>query len=163
MLAEYIAHRARDLNLAARPPLFDVDLVEFALRLPPELGYGGMNRSLARDSVARDLPDGVRLAAKKSNLGPFYHATLGGRDLASIRALLEPRDARIYEYVDRARMLELLARPLPPSDPGSSDWTQAIWVSMTCEVALRSLEDPGFCGGFIDAHNPPARGSSEIR
>ena len=71
-----------------------------------------MNRSLARDSVAADLPDGVRLAAKKSNLRPFYNQTLSGPDLAPIRLLLEPPDARIYEYVDRGRMLELLHRPL---------------------------------------------------
>jgi hypothetical protein len=146
-----------------RPPLLDVDLVELALQIPPELGYGGINRSLARDSVAADLPDAVRLAAKKSNLQAFYHQSLSGPDLATIRRLLEPPDARIYEYVDRARMLELLRHPTPVGQPGWKDWSVAIWVSMTGELALRSLEDAGFCQDFIDAFDPPPGGHTEIR
>ena len=39
-----------------RPPLLDVELVELALQMPPELAFGGINRSLARDSVAADVP-----------------------------------------------------------------------------------------------------------
>ena len=162
-LAEYIGHRGRDLGLRMRPPLLDVELVELALKLPPELAFGGMNRSLARDSVSADVPDAVRLAAKKSNLRPFYNQTLGGPDLVPIRLLLEPPEARIYEYVDRSRMLELLHRPISVGQPGWPDWTTAMWVALTAEIALRSLEDPGFCQEFIDTHEPPARADTELR
>jgi asparagine synthase (glutamine-hydrolysing) len=162
-LTEYIGHRASDLGLAMRPPLLDVDLVELALRIPPELHYGGINRSLARDSVAGDLPDSVRLAAKKSNLRPFYHRTLTGGDLASIRLLLEPADARIYRYADRERYLALLARPPAVGDPNWTAWSLPIWVGLTAEIALRTLEDAQFPQAFIDRHNPPMRGHSELR
>jgi hypothetical protein len=162
-LTEYIGHRARDLSLAMRPPLLDVDLVELALTIPPELAYGGINRSLARESVAGDLPDSVRLAATKSNLRAFYHRTLSGADLASIRLLLEPADARIYRYADRTRMLELLAAPPAVGAPGWTGWSLPIWVSLSAEIALRSLEDPGFPQAFIDEHNPPVRRHNEIR
>jgi len=155
-LAEYIAHRARDLGLRMRPPLLDVELVELALRIPPELGYGGINRSLARDSVAGDVPDSVRLAARKSNLQPFYHRALTGPDLAPIRLLLESPDARIYRYADRACMLDLLRHPTPAGQPGWEDWIAPVWTSLTAEIALRSLEDAGFCQRFIDAHDPPS-------
>ena len=117
----------------------------------------------ARDSVAADVPDAVRLAAKKSNLRPFYNQTLTGPDLAPIRLLLEPPDARIYEYVDRARMLELLQRPVPVGQAGWADWTTAIWVGMTAEIALRSLEDAGFCQDFIDKHDLPVSAHTELR
>ena len=73
------------------------------------------NQSVARPRQRqRRPPRRVRLAAKKSNLRPFYNQMLSGPDLAPIRLLLEPPDARIYEYVDRGRMRELLQRPLSP-------------------------------------------------
>jgi asparagine synthase (glutamine-hydrolysing) len=162
-LTEYIGHRASDLGLAMRPPLLDVDLTELALRIPPGLAYGGINRSLARDSVAGEVPDSVRLAAKKSNLRPFYHRTLTGADLASIRLLLEPAEARIYRYADREAILALLARPPAVGDPNWTAWSLPIWVGLTAEIALRTLEDAQFPQAFIDRHNPPARSHSELR
>jgi asparagine synthase (glutamine-hydrolysing) len=162
-LAEYVGHRGRDLGLQMRPALLDPDLVELALQIPPELAFGGNNRSLARDSVAGDLPDSVRLAAKKSNLGSFYHQTLAGADLAPIRSLLTPSDAQIYEYVDRERMLELLAAPPAVGDSGWSGWSLVIWIALTGEIALRSLADASFAQSFIDAHDPPGRSQYEIQ
>jgi asparagine synthase (glutamine-hydrolysing) len=161
-LTEYIGHRGRDLALQMRPPLLDPDLVELSLRLPPELAYGGVNRSLARDSVARDVPDNVRLAAKKSNLQPFYHRTLSEGDVHAIRVLLEPPDARIYKYVDRDVLLELLRNPPVVDQPGWLRWIGPVWMSLTGEIALRSLEDPGFCQAFIDAHEPPHARHTEV-
>jgi asparagine synthase (glutamine-hydrolysing) len=161
-LTEYIAHRGRDLGLQMRPPLLDVDLVELSLQLPPELAYGGINRSLARDSVAGDLPDSVRLAARKSNLQPFYHRSLSGPDLQSIRSLLEPPDARIFQYVERTKLLELLANPPAVGQPGWVSWIGPVWVSVTGEIALRSLENPGFCQEFMDAHDPPRAEHTEM-
>jgi asparagine synthase (glutamine-hydrolysing) len=163
VLTEYIGHRGRDLGLQMRPPLLDVDLVELALQLPPELGYGGINRSLARECVAGDVPDSVRLATRKSNVHPFYHRTLSGPDLAPIRRLLEPADARIYQWVDRARMLELLRHPTGIGRPGAGNWVSAIWAGMTGEIALRSLEDPAFPQQFIDEQEPPTADYSQVR
>jgi hypothetical protein len=33
---------------------------------------------------------------------------------------------------------------------------------LTAEISLRSLEDEAFCQRFIDTHNPPERGQSEV-
>jgi asparagine synthase (glutamine-hydrolysing) len=161
-LTEYIGHRGRDLGLRMRPPLLDVDLVELSLQMPPELAYGGINRSLARESVAGDLPDSVRLEVKKSSLRPFYHQTLSGPDLAAIRLLLQRSDARIYEYVDRDWMLEAMQRPTPIGQAGWKFWVLAMWLGLTGEIAIRSLEDAGFCQDFIDAHEPPAGRYTEL-
>ena len=60
-------------------------------------------------------------------------------------------------------MLELLHRPLSVGQPGWPDWTTALWVALTAEIALRSLEDPGFCQEFIDSHDPPAPAQTELR
>jgi asparagine synthase (glutamine-hydrolysing) len=161
-LSEYIGHRGRDLGLQMRPPLLDVDLVDLSLQLPPELAYGGINRSFARDSVAGDLPDSVRLAATKSNLQTFHHRTLSGHDLAPIRLLLEDPDARIYQYVDRSWMLKRLQAPPAVGQAGWTYWGLATWVSITAEIALRSLEDPEFAQSFIDAHEPPGVDYAEV-
>ena len=130
--------------------------------MPPELAYGGINRSLARESVAGDLPDSVRLEVKKSSLRPFYHQTLSGPDLAAIRLLLQRSDARIYEYVDRDWMLEAMQRPTPIGQAGWKFWVLAMWLGLTGEIAIRSLEDAGFCQDFIDAHEPPAGRYTEL-
>ncbi len=117
-LAEYIGHRGRDLGLQMRPPLLDVDLVELALQMPPELGYGGINRSLARDSVTADVPDAVRNAARKEQpacvLSPDVERS-GSRDI-------DPRAAR---GVPSARACSSVRRPCPgprAARPSHSSW-----------------------------------------
>jgi hypothetical protein len=162
-LTEYIGFRGRDLPLRMRPPLIDVDLMEHALTLPPDVAFGGINRALARESVAGEVPDHVRLAARKSDLQPFYHRMLAGEDLASLRALLAPADARIYEYVDRDHVAGLLEQPSTIGAPRWGRWSLALWSCLTGEIALRDLEDAGFAGRFIERQRPPEPRHTEIR
>jgi hypothetical protein len=160
--SEYIGARGRDLGLSMRVPLLDPDLSEFVLRLPPELGFGGMNRWLARGSVRRDVPDEVRLAAQKSNLRSFYHAALAGPDLPAIRGLLADRGARVREYADPQVLDELLERPPVIGDRGWGAWAAPVWRLTTAEIALRSLEDPDFLDTFLAAEHVAQPAADEV-
>lgn len=152
--SEYIGLRGRDLGLEMRPPLFDVDLAELALRLPPELGYGGINRSLARQSVHGDLPDAVRLAQVKSNLRSYYHRALSGPDLPVIRRLVGSSGARIREYTDQEAVRRLLERPPAVGDRGWGGWAAPVWRLLTGEIALRAVEDPDSPSELLDRCDP---------
>ncbi len=100
-MPEYLRQRAASAGLVARPPLFDVDLVEFALRIPPELEFAAeLDRPLIREAMRGRVPDVVRLDVLKSNLAPFHHASVAGPDLAPIREVLSSPDLEIAAYVD---------------------------------------------------------------
>jgi len=155
-LAEYVGVRGHDLPLEARPPLLDVELVELALRLPPEFRFGGMNRAFARESVKDDIPPAVRLAQRKTSLRPFYHRALAGRDLPALRWLLNAPDARVSQWVPARRIGHLLDRVPAVGEPGWKDWLLPVWPLLTAEIALRTLENPAFPEQFLDRTKPPA-------
>jgi asparagine synthase (glutamine-hydrolysing) len=160
--SEYIGTRGRDLGLSMRLPLLDPDLAEFVVRLPPELGFGGMNRWLARDSVRGDVPDEVRLAPTKSNLRSYYHGALAGPDLPAIRRLLADRDARVREYADPQAVDELIERPPAIGERGWGAWSAPIWRMATAEIALRSLEDPRFPDAFLASEDVAATAVDDV-
>jgi asparagine synthetase B (glutamine-hydrolysing) len=149
---EHMAMRAPDLTVESRPPLFDIDLIEFVLRLPPELNFRHLDRSLVRESLAGVLPDAVRLCRQKSHLGRYFHEGLSGPDLVAIQALLLDPRARVRSYVDTDRMTELARRPIPVRSPGWLAWASGVWLLATTELWLHSLEDPGFPDRFADRY-----------
>ncbi len=67
-----LRHRAAAVGLVNESPLYDVDLIEFCLQLPPELAFDRrFGRPLARESMAGLIPDSVRLQTQKANFSPF--------------------------------------------------------------------------------------------
>lgn len=154
-LAEYVGTRGAGLPVQSRAPLLDVDLVEFALSLPPEAAMGIPNRSLARASVRGLVPDAVRLSPSKSNIGPFYAEMLTRGDFAVVRRLLGARDARVYAYADREYILAALERAPGTQAPGWLQWTTLLWHLLGAELWLRQLEDDGFAAKALEAADLP--------
>jgi asparagine synthase (glutamine-hydrolysing) len=134
-LGGYLRHRAALAGLRARPPFFDVGLIELTLRLPPELDFDRtFDRPVARQSMAGRVPDNVRLSRTKSDLTQFYRDVLWRSDIDLIRSLVLAPDAEILRYV-RADGLE---RVFDASGPGSH---VPLWRLVSAECWLRYQSD----------------------
>jgi len=151
-VAEYVRHRAALAGLRARPPLFDVDLVEHALRIPPQLNFDcRFDRPLVREAMAGRTPDSVRLWPTKSTLAPWYYDGLAGDDLGLIRDLLLASDAETRAYTTHERVAALLNRPPRVNEPGWLDWVGDVWCLLTAECWLRQQSDSRFAQRLLDA------------
>jgi asparagine synthase (glutamine-hydrolysing) len=138
--AEYQRRRAGLFGIEGRPPLLDVDLAEFVLSIPPELTLDPFtDRPLIREAMLNVVPDSVRLHRTKSNLSPYYLQGLL-TDLDAVRRLLGP-DARIYRYVERDAVDELLAKPPVVGDRHGARWMTDVSNLAGAESWLRREED----------------------
>lgn len=162
-LGDYIRHRARTVGVEGRPPLFDVELIEQALRFAPELAFDPfLDRPLVREAMAGMLPDEVRLTGAKSNLAPFYFRGLSGPDMPSIRELLGSPRLEIARWVRRDAVSEALDRAPAAGGTGRDRWLSAVWGWLKVECWLRSLSDPSFAERFLAERRPPQPRFSEL-
>jgi asparagine synthase (glutamine-hydrolysing) len=142
---DYVRHRARAAGLVAESPLYDFDLVEYCLSLPPELSYASaFSRPLARDAMRGLIPDDVRENNVKANFSPFCFDVLTGGDAPGIETLLMAPDAELGGFVDmdwvRRRWLDR-----PERGPTSTMiWGTQMWMLAAAECWLRSQADPSF-------------------
>jgi asparagine synthase (glutamine-hydrolysing) len=144
-LGDFVRQRAQWVGIEARPPLFDVDLIETVLRIPPQFRFDPyLDRPIGREALAGVLPDVVRLSRRKSNLAPLYHRGLIGRDLPLIRQLLGSDRLEIAPWVNLEVVRGLIGNPPPVGGPNWYEWLGAIWGCATAECWLRSLSDPAF-------------------
>jgi asparagine synthase (glutamine-hydrolysing) len=144
-VTDYLRERAALAGIEARPPLFDVDLIETVLRLPPETGFDpDLDRPLIRRATAGLVPDSVRLSTFKSNLAPFFlEATL--RAQPQMRALLAEPQLALEPYVNVDALRKYLGDPPTGADDRERwRWSSALWNAVTVECWLRSLDDAGF-------------------
>jgi asparagine synthase (glutamine-hydrolysing) len=149
-LADYLRERAALAGIRAAPPLFDVDLVETALRIPPEIEFDpDLDRPLIRRATRGLLPDAVRLSVRKSNLAPFYVEVASGRDLPAMRAVLSAPDPRIGPFVDQ-QAVRWLVEQVPPTGTAGAVWQADIWRLATTECWLRHLEAPGSVASLLE-------------
>ncbi|HXV04535.1 MAG TPA: asparagine synthase-related protein [Solirubrobacterales bacterium] len=123
-------------GIEPRHPLLDVDLIELALSLPPELAFDRRyNRPVLRHAVEGLLSDGPRLRPYKSHFDPVLIDGLRA-DLPVLERLLLAPGAEVGAYVDRRRLEEHFASP-----PGGADalreWSKQIWFLATIECWLR--------------------------
>ncbi len=136
---EHQRRRAASAGLEARHPLFDLDLVELSLRLPPLATFDRYrSRPLLRDVMAGLLPDAVRLRPQKALFDSVLLDCLDGADgLAARRLLSDPR-AELRAYVDQ-RSLE---RALFDSDALRRKqpfrWMWQLWRLTSAECWLRA-------------------------
>jgi asparagine synthase (glutamine-hydrolysing) len=118
------------------PFLFDLELVEAVLRLPPELGFDPVrDRPLLRDSLAGDVPEAVRCRTAKARFNPLSAEALAGGEGMRMRAALAEPGAPVRAYVAGAALDRLLAGPLPRS--GASQ--MQLWRVGIADLWLRSL------------------------
>jgi asparagine synthase (glutamine-hydrolysing) len=153
-VGEYLRRRATMAGLGDRHPLIDVDLVEFALGLPPTLAVDPrLERPLLRDATAGLIPDSIRLRAQKSYFTALFHDCLAGRDLELIRTLLTGRtEVAAYVRPEVVRR-ELLADP-PAGGRRDRSWPWSVWRLITAECWLRSQRDDEFAAEMLDACEP---------
>jgi asparagine synthase (glutamine-hydrolysing) len=153
-VGDYLRRRAAMAGLRDRHPLIDVDLVEFALRLPPTLAVDPvLERPLLRRATAGLIPDSIRLRGQKSYFTALFHDCLAGRDLNLIRELLDDR-AEVGAYVDLDAVgRQLLADP-PAGGRRDRSWPWSVWRLITAECWLRSQRDGEFVAEALDACEP---------
>src|SRR5439155_26005382 len=101
--------RASGVDL--RAPLFDLDVVEVALRLDPALSFGGtLSKPVLRGALAGELPDAVRLRPLKTRFDEILIAGVRGPDRPHIERLLGDPRAELRLYVRPDALRELLDR-----------------------------------------------------
>jgi asparagine synthase (glutamine-hydrolysing) len=130
-------------GIEPRHPLLDVDLIELALSLPPELAFERRyNRPVLRAAVAGLVPDAARLRPYKSNFDVVLFDALAA-DLPAIERLLLEPGAETPAFADRAGVEAQLAHP--PDAPGERrEWSMSIWhlTTMECWLRQRAGADP---------------------
>ena len=150
-LGDFVRQRASWVGMEARPPLFDVDLIETALRIPPQFRFDPyLDRPIGREALAGVLPDPVRLSRRKSNLAPLYHRGLTGPDLPLIRRLLGGDHLELGPWVRRDVVRDLIEHPPPVAGPNWHAWLSAVWGCISAECWLRSLSEPDFAEDTLE-------------
>lgn len=139
-------------GLEVRHPLMDVDLIDFMLRLPPELAWDPRySRPVLREATSGVLPDAVRLRPGKSYFTGLMLEAMTDGDAHAVRGLLEDPAAEINAYVDPALVRsEVLERDPPAYPQGRGAWAFAAWRLATVECWLRAQADPGFLDRSAD-------------
>jgi hypothetical protein len=141
------------VGLEARPPLLDRELVEQALRLPPEAHFQrSFNRPIVRGAMRLGgVPDRVRHDRTKSDLGGFYFRLMSAVEFPFVRDLLADRDACLREYVPAETLRELVESPPPTSMGGNRGWAVRVWNLAVVETFLRRLRDPQYIAGALES------------
>jgi asparagine synthase (glutamine-hydrolysing) len=142
---DHVRRRARLAGLEARHPLYDVDVIELVLRLPPELAmHPTLNRPLFRQSMAGLMPEQVRRRPDKSSFDRVFHEILSGNDLGVARRLLSGAP-EVGAYVRPEMMRRVLFERPAGSDPlGLQMWALYVWRLVTAETWLRQQERPSY-------------------
>ena len=138
LLHDVSRRHAAMAGLEARHPLLDLDLVELALRLPPELAFDRRyNRPLLRHAMEGLVPDDVRLRPWKSRFDPVLVAAIDTDRRAIERLLLAP-NAELRAFVDPADLAATLARS-PADAAGLRDRAMSAWTLAMLECWLRRI------------------------
>lgn len=142
---EHQRRRAETAGLQARHPLFDLELLELALRQPPLATFDRhMSRPILRASVADVLPDAVRLRPGKAWFDSLLIDSLAGSDGAVIRRLLTDPRSELGAYVDLASLQRsFFDHPSIGAGQPEFRWMWQIWRLATAECWLRFQTDPG--------------------
>jgi asparagine synthase (glutamine-hydrolysing) len=137
---EHQCRRAAMAGLEARHPMLDLDLVELALRQPPEQTLDPrFSRPVLREAMAGLLPDEVRLRPRKALFESLIVSAMRGPDGAAIEAILTAPDAEIGAYADREGMRSALFGTGEVRKEDEFRWMWQVWRLLTAEVWLRSL------------------------
>ncbi|HWD76082.1 MAG TPA: asparagine synthase-related protein, partial [Solirubrobacteraceae bacterium] len=158
---EYLRHRAAAVGVAGVSPLYDPDLIQYTLSIPPELQFDPrVDRPLARDAARGLLPDSVRLQRQKADFTPFCQAAITGADADGMERVLTAPDAEIGAYVD----LEWVHRhwaDLRRSAANGLASLGVLWHLASAEAWLRVQSDPAWVDEVLAAAVIPRVATSE--
>ena len=133
-----LRHRAAAVGVTSESPLYDVDLIDLCLRLPPELAFDWrFSRPFAREAVAGILPEAVRLQVQKADFSSFCAEVITGHDARGIERLLTADDAELGAYVDMDYVRTLWRLGQPGAAVGSMWWGTIVWRLVAGECWLR--------------------------
>lgn len=151
---EYLRHRAATEGIVSEPPLYDVDLIEYCLRLPPEFAFNHrFDRPLVREAMRDRLPEEVRLQTQKADFTHFCQRAMVAADAPGITRLLTAPDALIGGYADLGWARSSWARTVAGNDrPG---WLAALWRLAAAEVWLRAQADSRFADTVLTRPDVP--------
>lgn len=136
---ENLRLRAVRAGVEARHPLLDLDLVELALRQPPEATFDRrFTRPVLREAVAGLVPDSVRLRPAKARFESVVAGCLTGPELPALRGLLLDPAAEVRAYVDQAEMRRQLFDRGGELEFGGFRWMWLAWRLATAELWLRA-------------------------
>jgi asparagine synthetase B (glutamine-hydrolysing) len=139
---ELFARAERLEGVHQRHPLLSLELVEFALRLPPEQQFDPhVTRPGQRRALRGRLPDEV-LDASKVTFDALRAQSIQS-DYEAVKWLLLSPDARIRAYTDADAVARLMDRS-PGRWGDLSVWSDALMRLMVIESWLRYQEDPAF-------------------
>jgi asparagine synthase (glutamine-hydrolysing) len=136
---EHQRRRAATAGLEARHPLFDLDLVELCLRLPPLATFDRYrNRPVLRAAMTGLLPDAVRLRPQKALFDSVLFDGLTGPDEAIVRSLLSDPGAELRAYVDLRGVQHALFDGASQLRERPFQWMWQLWRLTTAECWLRA-------------------------
>jgi asparagine synthase (glutamine-hydrolysing) len=136
--------RASSAGLESRHPLFDLELLELGLRLPPRASFDRfLDRPVLRAAMAGLVPDAVRLRRQKALFDSLLVDSLSGPDGTAIRRLLSSPRAELGAYVELADVRSELLERKPDSGAAGFRWMYQIWRLATAECWLRAQADGG--------------------
>jgi asparagine synthase (glutamine-hydrolysing) len=146
---DYLRHRAAAVGAVGESPLYDVDLIQYTLSLPPELGFDPrFDRSLAREAATGLMPEAVRLQPRKVDFGPFAHAAVTGADAPGLERLLTAPDAELRGYIDLDWVRRTWHR-LRASRFSEVPHLSMMWRLASAECWLRLQSAPGFADEML--------------
>ena len=119
------------------PLLQDLDLIELALKLPPELAFDPtFDRPLLRSAIPT-LPEAIRRRTQKAYFTTLFLEAIEIHDASEIRQLLTAKDGAVRAYtqpeVVRARLLDA------PTERRGEHRAWALWRLAVAELWLRRL------------------------
>ena len=160
---DYLRHRAAAAGVINESPLYDFDLIDFCLRLPPELAFAREHtRPLARHALRDLIPDEVRLNNQKADFASFCFEMLTTADAPGIQRLLDAPNPEIGAYVDMEWVRRLWHHDRPAEGQQTGRWGTLIWHIVAGECWLRTQADPGFVENMLAHDDVPPPGMHRV-
>ncbi|MCH9647211.1 MAG: hypothetical protein K0U98_03165 [Deltaproteobacteria bacterium] len=131
----WLERKAAPYGIETRHPFMDRRLAEFALSVPPEQHYAGLERkALLRRAMVGRLPESVRSRQGKTAFGDFFDLGLRDRERGRVEALI--RDSRLADLrlVNVTRLKKAYEEYC---QGGGSELRNLLWYFVTLELWLK--------------------------
>jgi asparagine synthetase B (glutamine-hydrolysing) len=158
---DYLRHRGAAAGVHNDSPLYDFDVVDYCLKLPPDLAFASeRSRPLARHALRDLMPDEVRLSHEKADFSSFCFEMLSNADAPGIERILDAPDPELGAYVDMDWVRRLWHHERPAAGKHTGFWGTLIWLMTSGECWLRAQADAGFAERMLahdDVRSPSLR------